>query len=303
MKKIILSCLLALLSFVEVKSQITQTTWTWQYNQFGSLSYNVIIYRPVGAVGKLPCFVFFPGSGESVSPPSALYVNGPLNFIQSGWRPTNFIIVAAQTYVNYPGDPLWVQNVLDSVFKPSFNADTTRVYLTGLSYGAATTMGYLQDTINIHKIAAAIPMSININPSSEDGRFKTMPLWGFCGSADDFYTTMSNWFVGLQAQGDPAIFTVIPGQGHCCWNTNYNPTWTQNGLNIYDWALQFPNTDLAITWGDFGYDEATNSLIWNSIMEDNASHYDIQESTDGTNWSTIGSVPAKDTEANYTFKL
>jgi hypothetical protein len=49
------------------------------------------------------------------------------------------------------------------------------------------------------------------------------------------------------------------------------------------------------------YKEGTNVLLWKTALEDNASHFEVERSTDGTQFSKIGTVGMKGTGYAYTF--
>jgi len=303
-KKLTLIALLILFTIQTGFSTIITRTWTWQYNPWGSITYNVIMYRPDNATGKLPAFIFFPGSGESGTDASKLYVNGPLYFIKNaGWKP-NFIVVGVQTYVNYPGDPVWVQNALDSLHEPIYNIDWNHWYMTGLSYGAATIMGYMLNSPDstFMKPAAAIPMSISINPQcgqtlcGTDLRFMNIGMWGFCGDADAFYSSMSQYFNLLITSGYPAQFTTLAGEGHCCWNGQYDPNYKYNGTNIYNWALGYSNgSPLPIDLLDFTtiYSNGLTTVEWTTGSESNSDYFSVEQSDDGIHFYRVGRVDSK----------
>jgi hypothetical protein len=63
---------------------------------------------------------------------------------------------------------------------------------------------------------------------------------------------------------------------------------------------------LPLIWGTFTAQANNNQTIlyWTTLMEENTSHFDVQYSTDGENFSTIGTVPARGNssqESKYTF--
>jgi len=307
MKKLFL---IFFLSFISYFSQATIITK--QFNISGYGNFNVVQYIPANATGKLPTLIFYPGSGESNSNVNGLYVNGPLKFIQAGWSPS-FIVVGIQPNNGLPTSSSVVDKMLTLVFNDQVLIDTNKFALTGLSYGAASIMGYFQSTGTIHKPIALIPMSINIYgqcgsyyDNSEylcgtDSRFANTPTWGFCGTSDSFWDAMSKFFILLNKAGYPNKFTAFSG-GHCCWNTYYDPNYKESGISIYDWMLQI---DLPVIWGYFQYNEYLDQLEWSAQGETNNDRYEIQESDDGINFKTIGTVPSQNIqgEAYYTYKF
>lgn len=82
----------------------------------------------------------------------------------------------------------------------------------------------------------------------------------------------------------------------------------QDGLNT------FPGLGMAETKGTFlpvvltplkgYYSQGRSYLFWSSLQESNSSHFEIQKSTDGLNFVTIGKVMAmsnSDSEVDYTY--
>jgi len=229
---------------------------TTNFSAAGVGNFNVVIYTPDNTTGDLPAFIFFPGSGESGSDSSKLYINGPLKFIKAGWKP-NFIVVGVQTNVTWGPDPglppTFVKAAIDQLLDGTHRIDKNKFYLTGLSNGCAYSMRYLQgqSDVGFHQPAAAILFSMNmwaqkglandtskIDPSTTDIRFSKIGMWGFCGKSDNFYDTESLFFSQLIAAKYPAKFTPYAG-GHGGWNTFYDPNYKEAGQSIYDWALGF----------------------------------------------------------------
>lgn len=309
--KILLTFILSLTFFLNASAGIT----TKVFSMTGYGNYNVIIYTPDNSTGNLPAIIFFPGSGESTTNVNDLYINGPLHFIQGGWKP-NFIVIGAQMNNGKPGPINWVKNVLDNLSDPTYRIDWNRWYMTGLSYGCGTIQGYIQGQTDplYRKPTAIIPMSCVVDAQcgdfyantdslcGTDLRFLTIPIWGFCGRADSFYDKMFRFYTRVIQGGGMVKFTTIPNQGHCCWNTNYDPNYKESGLSIYDWMLQFPG-NLPLTWGYFRYNSSSNKLEWSTQVEENVDHFEIEESDDGSNWETIGQVLANNKPSQYEFSL
>jgi len=219
--------------------------------------FNIAYYIPDGtpSSSKLPVFVFIPGSGETGTDVTKLYINGPLKFIQSGsWKPP-FVVIGAQTPyswgMGWQTDPIFMRAVMKEVVSGGYPIDPSQIVLTGLSYGASHVMNYMQfeKSAAFIKPLAAIPMSISCYGSGgsyptdylagNDSRFADTSLWGFCGTLDSFYPAMSRFFtVLLKGAGYYFSFTPYSG-GHGGWNTFYDPSYKNAvGQSIYDWALQ-----------------------------------------------------------------
>lgn len=305
MKKLIITLSLILIGlFGTAQYEFQQTT-------IDNHVCNVSMYVPQGLGNKLPAVVFVPGLGEQNTYISGLYVNGPMTFIKQGWKP-NYIVMGIQPDQGWP-DGWFIHYMIDSLIKDGFPIDPDRIVLTGLSAGANCLYSYM-DLLNAQptwfKPIAVIPMSFGI--SNPPTTWKNTPAWGFCSTGDwvDPNQTMkAAWDYMIGSGWTNKRFTVYSG-GHCCWNTFYDPTYTESfGLtsrNIYDWAMQFARiVSLPVLWGDVNYDCLTSKLQWTVESESNIERYEVQESIDGTNWNTIGSVPSVNSGSRiiYSYKL
>ncbi len=76
--------------------------------------------------------------------------------------------------------------------------------------------------------------------------------------------------------------------------TSFSPTIGNLTVNATTATVQKIST-LPLTWGDFNALALANnsvSLKWTTLQEENTSHFVVEYSTDGTNFSSIGSVAA-----------
>ena len=76
--------------------------------------------------------------------------------------------------------------------------------------------------------------------------------------------------------------------------TNFSPTIGNLVVNATTATVQKIST-LPLTWGDFNALALANnavSLKWTTLQEENTSHFVVEYSTDGSNFTSIGTVPA-----------
>jgi hypothetical protein len=205
-----------------------------------------------------PLLVFLHGKGEGGANPSTIYnsagAGGPAYFISKGTWPASspFIVVSPQYPSTTTGtSPAQLDVILQYLMK-TYRVDMSRIYLTGLSEGGAAVTNYLTHTgvTPSYKIAAAAIMSAaigqptqaQINQIASD----KVRVWGF-GSMADIFGIQTKILVGGAFQGNGGTlvgigslgkFTSYAG-GHCCWNQFYDPAYTENGMNIYQWMLQY----------------------------------------------------------------
>lgn len=157
--------------------------------------------------------------------------------------PTNIPMIGAQTEdsLNYNLPDLgWEERVEDVILIldkaiNQFNIDSTKVYLTGLSYGGFGTW-YIASKYP-HRFAAIAPIVGWGNPDLIKPIAKhNLPVWAFAGGRDlvvqkkYFFKAMNE----LERLGDKNIrFTIHEDMGHDTWKRVYA------GDDLYNWFLQF----------------------------------------------------------------
>lgn len=201
---------------------------------------------------KFPSIVFCHGRGEAGTDISKMLVNGPLHFIGANWQP-NFIIVAPQDKYWSPGS----QDIDSTIeyFSRMFRADTSAVFVTGLSAGGATSWNYvahlgwspstLIQAPSFH-VKAAVVMSMAGQAGYGEGEriaADGVHVWGFGGNQDGMGQWTKNGIDSINKyRPGLARFTWYNG-GHCCWNNFYDPNYKENingkMMSIYDWMLSF----------------------------------------------------------------
>src|SRR5258708_5245392 len=216
---------------------------------------------------RYPLMVFLHGVGEGGEKPASIYnsasAGGPAYFIAHGKFPASFInpadgksykfiVVSPQSSEGWSTSAPQLDYILTWLYQ-TYRVDLSRVYLTGLSAGGEGIMEYTSKLLwtgtpfnATHKIAAVIPMSAVMNARE---RLSTatniinggVHIWGF-GSPTDTHggntLELIDWINRLKP--DYGLQTSYAG-GHCCWGQFYNPSFKQDGMNIYQWALQYSN--------------------------------------------------------------
>jgi predicted peptidase len=206
--------------------QFSTTSWgqkNWGY-----------YYRPA-LPGKYPVVIFFHGAGEVGTDSTAaksLLNFGPLNFIKSGWKP-DLVIFAIQVSYWSPSPDL-CKFILDNDQDVNPYWDGKNILWTGLSAGGQRVL----EAIAAKYKGSFVPMSpAGIDFSRIDFSIPWR-VWDFHSNTDnvcpykysvDLIDMLNKTFPGS------AKLTTYQG-GHSGWNTFYNPTYKENGLNIYDWS-------------------------------------------------------------------
>lgn len=205
------------------------------------------IYRPVGASSeKLPAIVYLHGGGERGDDGlDATQVGlGPIVNESNGKFP--FLVAFPQAPKNrfwtFPDMQERVLAVVDELIR-DYNADPTRIYLTGNSMGGYGT--WLIGARNPGRFAALVPLCGGVVPppgvrlpqgaekseilSAPDPYAKVAemigatPVWAFHGAADWMMpVAVSRKMVdALKAKGGNVRYTEYPGVGHAVEKVAY----------------------------------------------------------------------------------
>ncbi len=185
------------------------------------------IYHPADNTKQYPAIIFFHNASE-VGTTSAsadkLLIQGPLKYVSSGWQP-NYIIIALQ-YNTWSVPAALMKTALDIDSKLKNSIDKNNVFLTGIGTGASVISDWLVAGYTTKGIIPMSPLGISSFPR------KSIPLWGFYEQYDKSAAKPS--VLKYQQLLGGGKITVYPGN-FCCWNTVYDPAWTENGKSIYDW--------------------------------------------------------------------
>jgi Secretion system C-terminal sorting domain len=200
---------------------------------------------------KYPTIIFFPGTGETGTNASLLLNYGPSHFIAQGSNLNSFvvngqtikpIIISLQPSYLYPQP--WVLNIMFDSIIARWRVDPSHFNLTGLSMGGFCGNNFVTESVaNARRINAMVNMSaVMINYPVTNYSYYALSggkVWWFEGTYDNrgmnvMADTMNKYVAGS------ARYTSFVG-GHCCWNTWYDPAYTENvngqNWNIYQWML------------------------------------------------------------------
>lgn len=210
--------------------------------------YNAYVYTPKGysPANKYPVLIAVPGNGEVGTNIGLLNTHLPCQFIAAGTLAPNEIVICVQPLSMWPS-VTWLKQVYDSVVR-RWPVDLTRVSLTGYSAGGTVSDAFAVTYPNL--VAGVFSLSappidkiLTDTPLYKIYAFDGGHFWGLSGSgggSTDYYTgydliaSTMNGYVNGSAQ-----FTYIPGMPHDGWMTYYNPAYTFNGFNAYNWLLQW----------------------------------------------------------------
>ncbi len=272
---------------------------------------------------KYATIIFIPGLGEVGTNASAVIYNGPGAYIAQGWNgnvkvgidSVKFIVVSLQPPTAWPNFSSIDQRI--QTIKSMFRVDKEKLHLTGLSMGGWASMCYvtadpLEGPFNYASQIASV-VSIEGVTASDNApwpqKFNNMALYG--GKMLNF-EQINDYRKGdlAVAQMNTAksgtaqyIETNYSGGGHCCWEQFYGGNGNQpnkfllEGVNqnIYEWIARNPQktqSALPVTLQNFSVRNVNENihLQWATSFEKNSNYFEIQRSTDGTNFSQIGVI-------------
>ncbi|MBO9684012.1 MAG: hypothetical protein J7502_15320 [Flavisolibacter sp.] len=214
---------------------------------------------------KYPLLIVFHGGaemGQDSTELSKLLRHGPLKFVKNGTLPVaftvngkvyKFIIVAPQfssTEDAYPGE---VDQLIEYA-KQNYKVDNSRIYLTGLSFGGGVSWNYPgKNASYAKKIAAIVPVAAYISELREEFHINpgkaqiiansNLPVWSTHNRGDNICPL--SWTVNAQnllktfKENPLPRLTVFNANVHEGWTLTYDPAFKENGMNIYEWMLQY----------------------------------------------------------------
>ncbi|MGN6494412.1 MAG: dienelactone hydrolase family protein [Agriterribacter sp.] len=202
---------------------------------------------------EYPLLVFLHGSqerGNGNSQLSRVLKNAVPNLLnkkkfpasfKSGGKNYSFIVVSPQfKSAPSPDDIFAVIRYMTNTYR----VDVSRIYITGLSLGGGAT--WYVGAEYASKIAAIVPICGSSNPvksRAESIASANLPVWAF-HNADDHAASVTKTknYVALVNSFNPKVkakMTIWAKGGHDAWTKATNPDYRENGMNMYEWMLQY----------------------------------------------------------------
>lgn len=215
-----------------VKPELLSGTQTHQFVQ-GEMQLNYLLYLPENydpeKEGGFPCILFLHGAGERGDNLDVLTAWGPPRIAEEKGLP--FIVISPQC----PKDEWWtsmlypLKKLLDESIN-TYNIDSSRIYLTGLSMGGYGTFALSQ--VYPDYFAAVAPICGGGTPSMVNF-FKQPPTWVFHGDKDTIVPIESSQIMvdALEAAGCEVKFTIYEGVDHYSFSRAYNES------DLFNWFL------------------------------------------------------------------
>jgi len=166
----------------------------------------------------------------------------PGSFTVNG-QTTSFIVLMPQVK-SFPA-AVDIKDCIELARK-NWRIDERRIYLSGLSAGSMASCDLAAEMPG--SIAALVAMAGVPGDYASSNKCQKMvadnlPVWVF-HSEDDPQVNVSaaKGFVAKMASLHPAVpprLTLWPNGGHDAWTRAVNPSYKEEGLNIYEWMLQY----------------------------------------------------------------
>lgn len=200
-----------------------------------------------------PLLIFIHGVGELGNGSSDLWMAAnigtpgliknnkfPASFTSNG-KTFSFIVLAPQ-FKAWPNST--DVNAMITFAISKYRIDTTRIYVSGLSMGGGATWEYAAGYNS--RLAAIVPICGASGPTNEKAQKiaqSGIGVWAF-HNLDDGIVSSSNTtgYINKINSYNPttaARMTLWPTGGHDAWTKATDPTYKENGLNMYEWLLQF----------------------------------------------------------------
>lgn len=305
---VLFPALLSAQSFTAVPntSMTTQSNGYYEYLPAGYNSGNL----------KYPVLIFFHGSGErgdgSPSQLPRVLAHGTPQQISQGIFPSSFtvngktfsFIVIAPQLMDDP-QASGVNDIVNYVIN-HYRVDTTRIYLTGLSMGGGVTWEYPGEKLSYaQRIAAIVPVCGNEWPANDriqNIAAANLPVWATHNNGDPTvpvsYTI--DFVNGINSQNPPpnpkAKMTIFNSNSHDAWTATYDLNFKEDGMNIYEWMLQYKRTLSALAVEDLQFDvrllNNTVALTWSAAKEINNQGFIVEKSSDGSHFDSLAYVPS-----------
>ncbi len=280
------------------------------YNS-GTQQYSLILF--IHGMGEL-------GDGSAAQLPRVLR-HGPPKLINQNIFPKSFT-VNGQTHrfvIISPQFRDWPTNTdINSFINhciATYRINANRIYLTGLSMGGGVTWEYPgTGPTYANRIAAIVPICGASWPDYTRARNianANIAVWGTHNDGDPtapvFYT--NDYITHINQPPSPvppAKKTIFQSNSHDAWTRTYDTSFRENGLNIYEWMLQYARNTTVVLPVALRNLNATNAgaqidITWTTDNEQTNSHFTISRSFDGVNFSNLINIPGTNTNSKHDY--
>ena len=266
-------------------------------------------YDPAGTQ-TYPLLLFIHGMGElgDGSPAKLPLVlrNGPPKLINQGKFPTSFtvngvthrFIVISPQFIDWPSTTN-INEIVDYLIR-TYKINTSRIYVTGLSMGGGVTWEYAGDDVHPafgKRVAAIVPVAGASWPDitrSQTMAQNNLAVWATHNDQDptvpssytiDYVNNINSFNPNPRAR-----MTIFSSTSHDAWTKTYDPNYRENGLNVYEWMLQYqkgstpPSNAAPVARAG---NDVNLTLPANSVQVSGSGSTDADGTITGYNWARI----------------
>lgn len=230
--------------------------------------YEYVPFSYASSKDSFPLLIFIHGIGELGDGTTQLYSvlkNGVPKLINNGTFPASFtvngktfsFIVASPQFRTSPS-PVDIRSLINYL-KGKFRIDNKRIYVTGLSMGGGATEDFASANDEFAQIpAAVVAVAGNMNPkvmtnAPNIAARNDMPMWFLHNESDPTVPSQysKDWVSMMDAytpspSPEPRL-TIFNASGHDAWTKAYDPAYKENGMNVYEWMLQYEKGSKVVT--------------------------------------------------------
>lgn len=226
MLAVLTACISARQADAIVESDFVQGT-----SAIGGFTMPFFYYTPPGnAPGNpQPLILYMHGSGhnpDTINSPIKSRAGGAYTLAEDPAHPA--ILVCPKLFSGFWGDPTRQVMLFDIIeqIKAVRAVDTSRIYITGLSYGGAGTWNLIASNPNYFAAAVPIAGSITNDVRALVDDYAKVPIWVFHGDQDQTqHYENSRWAATeIRKRGYNIIHTEYLNAGHTGWTDAYNST-------------------------------------------------------------------------------
>jgi poly(3-hydroxybutyrate) depolymerase len=206
-----------------------------------------------------PVIIYFCGSNTamgdgSASSLSAVLLQGVPRIIRLGQFPNSFTVngrtssfIAISPQFRYKPSPAEVNSFIDYIVNAYPKIDRNRIYVTGFSIGGDVAWKTPIDLNAANRIAALVPVAgYNVPYSDANAQHiaaAKLPVWGIHSDADAVPVAWTVNMINKINSFNPTVRAIISRPTNLTHEQThevvYGPDYKPNGLNIYEWCLQF----------------------------------------------------------------
>lgn len=225
-----LPILLIVFLFNTVPTFAQEMTGNFKKEVKTSIDVRYILELPQNQKEKFPLLVFLHGSGERGTDIEMVKNHSP--FTYQHLMKADVAILAPQCDANTWWDTHAIYELIQSISK-TYNVDTSRIYLTGLSMGGWGTWKLATEHPELFAAVAPVCGVTDTNIYKNVEVLKNTPVQIYHGALDDIVSpTMSiEIYQKLKKVNPNCSLTIFPNDNHNSWDSTYsNPA-------FYEWLL------------------------------------------------------------------